>query len=123
MQALTDVPHVGQPTLAVSLAEQPGPQTAFGGGRLKDGGDSSTGQQRAPAAEQRGQFVGRLLTAGGKPGDAPPEERRAGGRPDERSPVRLFQRLQQGQPVLAGVGGVDTSRTRHHGRNLQRRKA
>ena len=54
---------------------------------------------------------------GAELGGGPAEERGQRGGPDPTGPVRLFQRLQQDQPVVAGLGGVHAAGAGDDGRD------
>ena len=60
-----------------------------------------------PLPEGVGDTVGQRIPVGGKLFGGVPEEHRRRGRANHPGPVRLVERLQQGQPVVAGVGGED----------------
>ena len=60
-----------------------------------------------PLPDGLGDAVGQRITAGGKVFGGLAEEHRRRGRAHHPGAVRLVERLQQGQPVVAGVGGED----------------
>ena len=122
VQRLGDVAQVGQQPLAADRAEHPGGQPALLG-RLEQGGHPAPAQQQRPAPQRSATSSVSSSPPASSSARVSPEERRERGGAHPAGPVRLLERLEQGQPLVAGRRGQQLGRRRRRPPGCRARRA
>ena len=115
VEHLPDVPQVGEPPLALLLAEQPRDHPLAR--RLEQRRDPASGQQLAPLVQGHAELVERGVVVDGELLGGPAEEVGQRRRPGQPGALRLLERAEQGEPVLRRRGQEHARRAGQHHRH------